>query len=666
VPASLSCAGARVTRQSLGLPDSWNTVENWFKKPFFFGQPLSTNAARKATDPRWAHITDFSKPAPTSFWKNFPSRPLPKGPTTKVDIAELKKELNRVQHLLTVHEIEHGKTTLTNLREGAPAHQIRQLRGGNFSNAPSVNNAGPEFTEVLATWLEKEVVAGPFKSPPLSEFRSNSLMAIEQKDKIRPVLNMSYPKKKSFNDNIDQDAVKSVTMSSARQFGQSLLHAGAGARMSKHDMRDAYKNVPAKKEDWRLQGFSWMGAFFVETQQIFGASTAVANFDNLAETVMSIVLARSSVPRCYVHRTLDDAAYVAPADTDWCERFSAQYKQTCAALNITLAEDCPKAEKAFTNKTNGTVLGIQFDSTRLAWRFPRHKVTQILTEIHVVIHGGHVDLKQFETLAGRLAHFGLMCPFMKAFKRPINDLLRAFNEDESILLPVPEELSDDLRVWAAAISHASQWMPLHLEIEHPPFSALEFISDAAGGLSQDDTCGVASLGLTSEGQYWFLARAAWPENITGGQLDEKGASFASKTTTLEAVGLLLPFLLAPDVVRGRHVILGVDNVAVVFGWTNRAIKGDTSASVLIRALHIVTAFLECRVYVQHVPRKSTPSSTLADALTRESTSTPAVWQELATENILGPPDPLWEWLTDPRTDWHLGSRLVDWLRTQGH
>ena len=78
------------------------------------------------------------------------------------------------------------------------------------------------------------------------------------------------------------------------------------------------------------------------------------------------------------------------------------------------------------------------------------------------------------------------------------------------------------------------------------------------------------------------------KNIKMGQLDSKGSAFASKTTTLETIGLLLPFLTIPQTVRGRHVVLGVDNIAVVFGWYNKCIKGDKSASILIRALLLIS------------------------------------------------------------------------------
>ena len=92
--------------------------------------------------------------------------------------------------------------------------------------------------------------------------------------------------------------------------------------------------------------------------------------------------------------------------------------------------------------------------------------------------------------------------------------------------------------------------------------------------------GVASLGLTESDSFWFLCRGEWPEAILK-RKDEKGANFSSKMTTLETVGLLLPFLTVPQTVKGKNIILGVDNISVVFGWENRSAKGDLSASVLI-------------------------------------------------------------------------------------
>ena len=53
------------------------------------------------------------------------------------------------------------------------------------------------LTDVIATWVKKGFVAGPFSTPPVEGFRANPLAAVVKNGKVRPVLNMSGPRGKS-------------------------------------------------------------------------------------------------------------------------------------------------------------------------------------------------------------------------------------------------------------------------------------------------------------------------------------------------------------------------------------------------------------------------------------------------------------------------------------
>jgi hypothetical protein len=201
------------------------------------------------------------------------------------------------------------------------------------------------------------------------------------------------------------------------------------------------------------------------------------------------------------------------------------------------------------------------------------------------------------------------------------------------------------------------WLPIPEEHERPPEGAWHFVSDAAAGLGSNDWAGVASLGLTpSQKGIWLLSRGVWPPAV-----DE--ARLASKMTTQEAVGLLLPLLSVPEKLVGQHIVLAVDNIGVVFGWTNGGRKGNCWASVLIRALHIVASFLGCTVFVQNVPRLSSAAAVMADSLTCSSTATADVWAQTAGATMRRPPPPLWEWLESPKEDFNLGFILVNYLKT---
>jgi hypothetical protein len=570
--------------------------------------------------------------------------------------------VDKYQDSWTSEEKTKAKMAISNLKYGAPANQLEKLPATKQKNAPSAYENADEFTEALRGWVEGGVVAGPFTAPPVNEFRANCLMAVVKKNKVRPVVNLSSPKNHSFNSNVDKPAVMKVKMSSAAQVGQAILAAGQGARLTKMDMKDAYKLVPAKVEDFRLQGFEWLGRLFIDTQQIFGAATAAANFDVLASTVLKIVDEEMGGASVSLHRTLDDAACVAAAGSTGARDFAAAYRHTANRLGIQLAPDCPEKDKAFTDSTWGTVLGIVFDTEILSWRMPPHKVEELLRDAGNFIKAGNVCLEETQKLAGKINHLAQMLVFLKAFRRPLNDLLGEFGEDEEILLPVGSQLAADIRLCANAAIAAMNWLPIAKEYEAPPLDALTFISDAAGGLSKDEWAGVASVGLTESGKgVWFLARGIWPDAVYTA-VDEKGAKLASKMTTLESLGLLLPLLSVPETVAGQHIILGVDNIGVVFGWENGGCKGDAWASVLIRALHVVAAFLGCTVYVRHVPRLSSAAAVMADSLTRSSTATAAVWAQAAGAITFSEPQPLWDWLNQPHEDYQLGFKLVDYLK----
>jgi hypothetical protein len=117
-------------------------------------------------------------------------------------------------------------------------------------------------------------------------------------------MNLSKPVGACFNDNVDTSRMEKVRMSSAKEFGYAVIDCGSGARMWKFDMTDAYKNLPARLADLRLQGFHWLQAYFIETQQAFGASTAVASFDRLGNTILALTVAASgnfTIPVLHLH-----------------------------------------------------------------------------------------------------------------------------------------------------------------------------------------------------------------------------------------------------------------------------------------------------------------------------------------------------------------------------
>ena len=584
----------------------------------------------------------------------------------QLNFCALSNNLYKAKKFLTTAEFRRGLKAIKFLKKGAPSYQLNDLPPCIVKNASSAFKYGDLITDSIATWIKKGYVSGPFDGPPLPKFRSNCLMAVEQHEKIRLVLNVSLPEGKSFNSNIDPVKTEKVRMSSARNFGHSLLKSGKDSFMSKFDLQDAYKNVNCEPKDFRLQGFFWLGKFFLENRQIFGAKSSVPNFDILGNTLETVSVRQCEILFDLVHRQLDDTPTVGPHNKDWCQQFSTVYKKLCQEVGIALAPDCDKKEKAFTNSKIGKVLGIFFDSEKMCWSLPEEKKWKTVRAILHCKQGNPINLLEMQKLVGRLNDVSLMCPFLNGFKRSILDDLSLLHE----LVDRPIKLSfqsiQDLNVWLGFLLDPNAWHPIAPEHASPTISFKSFISDAAG-LSVDGNFntgpGVASVGFSENGSFCFAQQMFWPENMIVLKKDEKGVRFGDKSTFLEMVGILLPFVSIPEKLANQHIVLRVDNIACIHGWENKSLKGDISASIVIRAIHLISSFLGSVIHLKHTPRKSDWESSMVDRMSRKKSTSQDDCRLLSSFCNLSPPLILREWICDPSEDWSFPISLLEYVKS---
>ena len=137
-------------------------------------------------------------------------------------------------------------------------------------------------------------------------------------------------------------------------------------------------------------------------------------------------------------------------------------------------------------------------------------------------------------------------------------------------------------VIAKVAESARVGLPIAEGLEKPGPEALTFYSDAAGAsfslvngqhhYRDNAGRGVSCIGGEDIDYIWGWSRLSWPEGLLTQRRDEKGSWFGSKTATLEAVGLIVPLVVFPEVVAGKHLVFKVDNAAVMWGWQSRYIK----------------------------------------------------------------------------------------------
>ena len=138
----------------------------------------------------------------------------------------------------------------------------------------------------------------------------------------------------------------------------------------------------------------------------------------------------------------------------------------------------------------------------------------------------------------------------------------------------------------------------------------------------------------------------------------KLSKLGSKTTPLEFLGILLPFMVRPELVANKHVVVKVNNINCFYDWINRKTSGGIMALILIRALHVISAYLSCIAHVEHLPRKSSWDATVEDRLLREKTTLKCDVKMMSSFDFKPLPKCLWDWIRNPSEDWSLADKLL--------
>ena len=317
--------------------------------------------------------------------------------------------------------------------------------------------------------------------------------------------------------------------------------------------------------------------------------------------------------------------------------------------------------------TFGTVLGVNFDSESMEWSISNDKAMSLFEIIDSFLAKKTCSLKEVQKLHGKLANFAQAQEFMKGFRFNILALLNKF-EGKSGRKIIPGAVKRDLVIWKKCVGESKKGLPLRELFGEPPLFPLTIISDAAGAAlewiegksvnkTKKDDRGVASVFYANK-KILHTSLLTWPHALLNGAKTGKGAYFGTKSGTLEAVGLILPFLSYPSELKNQHVLLQVDNLGVVYGWEKKYCKNDPETSLLLRTLHVIEAFLPCKIYVQHVKRCSDTMSRLADSLSRRSTTSHENLQAIERGVIHRPAGALAEWLDHPFLDWSLPEKIV--------
>ncbi len=101
-----------------------------------------------------------------------------------------------------------------------------------------------------------------------------------------------------------------------------------------------------------------------------------------------------------------------------------------------------------------------FDTARLTRTISAAKRDAILSDIALPLAGQLIALEQMQHLIGALNHFGQMCPFLQAFRLPLNNFLADLLSDPNLPMPMPPQAMADLRIWVAVVAATVVPLPI--------------------------------------------------------------------------------------------------------------------------------------------------------------------------------------------------------------
>ncbi len=260
-----------------------------------------------------------------------------------------------------------------------------------------------------------------------------------------------------------------------------------------------------------------------------------------------------------------------------------------------------------------------------------------------------------------------MCPFLTSYKYNLNvslsNLLKDFKAYNN------KKIKQDLKVWKNFLFHPETWIPICPEKTDPPLSTISFTSDAAGNpdnssWSSNIGCGV--IGLNADGNTILGYQMWWPKEFIMTKRDNHSTRFSNKTSTLEIIGILLPFVLILEELKNTHIQIFTDNVACVYGMKDGYIKKDEYASIFIRAITIISSYLGTVVHTMLTPRRSTWEAEMADNMSRQTTTSFLENQIIRRFESLCVPKALTDWLINPTDDWNLATDLLSYVMSICH
>ena len=456
-------------------------------------------------------------------------------------------------------------------------------KGPQFSHThphlPSAHLMPQVIDESLRRECDAGRLAGPYTDKPLPNLRCSGLGVVPKRGGgYRIIYDLSSPHGRSVNDFIDPQAY-SLSYCTVDDAIQIVTRLGRGCLMGKIDLKNAFRQVPVRKQDWHLFGIYWKGLYYVDKCLPFGLRSAPYLFNQISEAIEWAL--RNNYGIEWILHFLDDFFTAGKANSNVCKHNMNAMTTLCKRVNAPL-----KPEKQEGPTTCLTFLGIELDSSTMEVRLPPDRKLELLQHLQQFRTKKKCTKWQLLSLIGRLSFACKVVAPGRIFLRRLIDLsctVSGLNHR----IRITREAQADIDWW---LDFLPQWSgsSLMLQPEWTLSIDMELYSDAS------------NLGY---GAYWS---GKW--FLSGWTPDQDPLPIAWK----ELYAIVVACNAWGPQWSGKRILFHCDNQTIVQTWERGSSKSP-DIMALVRALYRVAAEHNFHVLVSHI---SGASNTIADALSR--------------------------------------------------
>ena len=333
------------------------------------------------------------------------------------------------------------------------------------------------LVDKLNAELQQGRILGPYISPPC-ELVISPLYVIPKSrpGKFRLIHDLSRPKGLSVNDHIDSSC-KNVSYCSVLDVAAHLLtshkHFGNRSFLAKVDLKDAYRCVPIRKEDWKYLGMSFEDKYLIDTCLPMGLASSCKIFQSISDALAWMFKVENN--SCDIFNYLDDFLIVAQ-NYHQCQEALANFLTLLDYLGFPVAKDKTVPPMCYVE-----FLGMGIDSSSLSFFVPKEKREKMLLEIQDFANAKHRKVIQFQQLVSKLNFLCIAFIPGRALLGGLCQQLRGILSSNGYLKRrVSHDVKNDLATWKSFLEQ-SAGRPFRF-IDPVAAPELTIVTDASGSI----------------------------------------------------------------------------------------------------------------------------------------------------------------------------------------